>query len=388
VRDSYKTLLTVFRPNFFTVIVFAFLLVLQVVFFGSVRWSSGTSLDPVYRMDFGIGDPVVIHAKGSADMMNTGGIIDKVSWSGTFLRLCLARVSRRLYYDPDALFSTAFGEDRTAIQINGIFLLLILVSCYCLAIFVDSVVRRTIGPRWLIGIWATLAVGVFVLSIMWNKAEWGYFLRRPDLPSEVDTIACTRAIIPVTTERSDAGECRIRVDNEFSLSKCLSWAERDAYYCLEGRVLLYLKQRTLLPNALTLDVADLTGLYDLLPKTGLLAKPQEGYEESHLLTGVVVDAVTQTNRRLVFLGVRGGAVSNDHYPYYEFVFKERDRGQGLTFVQGQRFFYDVAGTEGFEWESMWIALSLGLTAVSLPILMVILIAWIAIQALMKAEALN
>jgi hypothetical protein len=41
-----------------------------------------------------------------------------------------------------------------------------------------------------------------------------------------------------------------------------------------------------------------------------------------------------------------------------------------------------------EWESLWIALTLGLTAVGLPILMVILIAWIAIQALRPAKTLN
>ena len=51
----------------------------------------------------------------------------------------------------------------------------------------------------------------------------------------------------------------------------------------------------------------------------------------------------QDGRPLLFLGVRGRQVSNDHYPYYEFLFATNSPGAPPTLLSSQRFYYDVAG---------------------------------------------
>jgi hypothetical protein len=50
-----------------------------------------------------------------------------------------------------------------------------------------------------------------------------------------------------------------------------------------------------------------------------------------------------------FAGVRGGEVSNDHHPYYEFLFTTDSPGAAPKLLSSQRFYYDVAGMEGVEW---------------------------------------
>jgi hypothetical protein len=61
---------------------------------------------------------------------------------------------------------------------------------------------------------------------------------------------------------------------------------------------------------------------------------------------------------MVLLGLTGMQLSNDHYPCYEILFEGRKGSPGLSYVRGQRFFYDLAGMEGAEWYAIWPPLSL------------------------------
>ena len=63
----------------------------------------------------------------------------------------------------------------------------------------------------------------------------------------------------------------------------------------------------------------------------------------------MVEAQGRDGRPLLFIGVRGGEVSNDHHPYYEFLFSNESSGGNLKLLSSQRFYYDVAGMEGMEW---------------------------------------
>ncbi|HBA85785.1 MAG TPA: hypothetical protein DCZ95_17010 [Verrucomicrobia bacterium] len=110
----------------------------------------------------------------------------------------------------------------------------------------------------------------------------------------------------------------------------------------------------------------------LIVGSGLLANPEEGYSRADFLAGILVDAYDQTGARLIFACLGGRQQSNDHYPFYEFVFEEPPNSDGLNLVRGQRFFYDVAGIEGLEWYVMWpvlsvIAIVVGFTAFTVAV---------------------
>jgi hypothetical protein len=130
-----------------------------------------------------------------------------------------------------------------------------------------------------------------------------------------------------------------------------------------------------LPPEFSYSLAELPSLFPLISDTGMLVPGDEGYSNADKLRGVVIDARDGEGGRLVFLGVMGWRVSNDHYPYYEMLFKApKDSGE-LTFIWGQRFFYDVAGIEGMEWYRIWLPLALGGILVGFTFFTVALLAW-------------
>ena len=122
------------------------------------------------------------------------------------------------------------------------------------------------------------------------------------------------------------------------------------YYVLEGRILRALKDRQALPaEPSVMPAGRLEGLYQALEATGRLEDGETGYANAKRLSGIVVEALGQDGRPLLFVGVRGGEVSNDHYPYYEFLFTTDSPGALPKLLSSQRFYYDVAGIEGAEW---------------------------------------
>ena len=91
------------------------------------------------------------------------------------------------------------------------------------------------------------------------------------------------------------------------------------------------------------------GLYQVLDETGRLEAGEAGYPDAKELSGIVVEALGRDGRPQLFVGVRGGEVSNDHHPYYEFLFAIDSPGGHPKLLSSQRFYYDVAGIEGVEW---------------------------------------
>jgi len=113
---------------------------------------------------------------------------------------------------------------------------------------------------------------------------------------------------------------------------------------------LDLHARGLIKDEPTFTHELLDGLKQRLESTGLLSKSSPGYDSSLGLSGILIDGTDPEGRRLVCIGARGGQVSNDTYPYYEFAFRARSAATPEVLYQdGQLFFYDVAGMEGLEW---------------------------------------
>ena len=220
------------------------------------------------------------------------------------------------------------------------------------------------------GIVAMLA---FLAAIGVSKAYWGYFLFRPSLLAEFSNIARVSALIPVETpDASNAPPALVHCDDS-TLAQDLAYAEKSPYDFPAGRLLLSLSKRQLLPADFSSALFDLPPLLPLAQATGLMAASDPGYHSETFLRGIVVDAFDPAGTRLVFLGFHGGQVSNDHYPYYEMLFAAPAGSTDLTFVRGQRFFFDIAGIEGSEWH----VLGLGFSLLGMPIAFAALIAVMA-----------
>ena len=127
---------------------------------------------------------------------------------------------------------------------------------------------------------------------------------------------------------------------------------------LTQRGLFVLERRGVLPEEYSTDISSLPPLFPLIKSTGILAEPEEGYDDSDFLRGVLVAGTDREGQRLVLISMKGYEVSNDHRPFYELAFGAPAGSKELTYHGGQRFFYDLAGIEGMEWYFFWWMLAL------------------------------
>lgn len=247
----------------------------------------------------------------------------------------------------------------TTYNINWLMLVLNLIGSYFIATLISHAFIKATKfkkPATIYGT-AVLAITVITLiaSIGVSKLYWGYFFYRPHVLEEFSEIKKVSAIIPFKTERDNNNERVVLVNDAFTIEKSLSCCERDQYYCLEERLLLALKQNNLLPSIHSKALSEYPPIIQLVQNTGIITKPDEGYHNSDLFQGIVIDTVNQSGTRVVFLGFSGRELSNDHYPYYELQFLESKESHNLSYVKGQKFYYDVAGIEGVEWYGFYPA---------------------------------
>ena len=259
---------------------------------------------------------------------------------------------------------------RQDIHIGWTALVTNLTICYLLSATAAALMKKVTGLHRPFPIYGGTVFGVaclaFLISIVFSKVYWGYFIRRPAVLAELKDVTEVVSIIPVATEQTPAGEYRFVVNADLSIADQIAYARADPYYNLDERILVYLEEKRLLPEKIATSLDD-TDFYDLVSGTGLLAEPQDGYTSAGLLRGVIVDARTRSGSQLVFLSATGQQVSNDHYPCYEMVFERHPQSGQLTFLRGQRFFFDVAGIEGLEWFGIWFIISLPGVMLALPI---------------------
>ena len=266
--------------------------------------------------------------------------------------------------------SVAVEDGETDVDVRWAPLLLNLAACHALSVLLARAAAGMTGLRRPAAAYLCASAAVVLLAFLgattMSRIRWGYWFARPGLPGEIDDVARVNRIVAVTTEEGPEGRS-FAADPGFSLPRALASARGDPYYCLEERILLRLEERGLLPESASAEAGGLSDLRRLIAETGVLAESEEGYDSGGSLRGVVVDAEDASGVRLLFVCARGGQVSNDHYPFYELVFRSDGPGGAPACVHGRRFFYDVAGCEGVEWYVLWPFLAAPGLALGLPV---------------------
>ncbi len=256
-----------------------------------------------------------------------------------------------------------------------------LLACYFLARLSGAVLQLITPWRHPVRIYGTAILGIisiaFLVSIILSKVYWGYFFTRPELLPELNTVKKVDQFMFVRTESTSSGEYRF-VQNTKSPYYRIFINATGEYYILIERIPFALQEKQLLPEKpSTKDLDPLySTLYQTVLHTGLIVENEPGKD----LNGVLVLTRIADGTELVFFGATGGEISNDHFPYYEMVFKKDSQTGQFHFLRGHRFFYDVAGVEGLEWYVAWPLLSIAGIAFGIPI--------IALIALIQCIRLN
>lgn len=218
------------------------------------------------------------------------------------------------------------------------------------------------------------AVLGFLVGICVFKSYWGYLLFPPALPTKIFDFEKILSITPVSSQKKDDGRYSFTIDDsKFCLwqiqsgikesKDCRTIHSRTQYHS-STRILWALSKRNKLPTTTAyISLERLASLYSNLEATELLYQGEQGYNgqsvydpgygrkmlysDAKLLEGIIVEAEDREKQRYLFIAVNGKQVSNDHYPYYEFLFllNGTSRPQLLSV---NRFFYDIAGLEDME----------------------------------------
>lgn len=214
----------------------------------------------------------------------------------------------------------------------------------------------------------------FLAAIGTSKAYWGYAFDRPETLQLVAEVASVESLIPFKTELGEGDEVLVLFDQDRSDWGFSTAENPSALDPLTERILVSLEERGLLPGEHSSEVDSLGGLMSAIEASELLVGRKEDPSTSRLVEGVAVDTMTRNGRRLVLAGLRGSkSVSNDHYVCYEVALEGTAGSSDLSFLDGHRSYYDVAGLEGMTWRHLWgiyslLGLILGTTGVSLTLL--------------------
>src|SRR5262249_2342474 len=131
--------------------------------------------------------------------------------------------------------------------------------------------------------------------------------------------------------------------NDTSVSKELEHYLGDTYTCGQRRVLQALDTRGVLGTLPRKKLAEPPPISELVQTTGALIKPDPGYERwGAWISGLALEAEDADGRRLLFVGLGSGQVSNDHYPRYEFLFAAAPGTDRFELISRNRWFVDIA----------------------------------------------
>lgn len=220
----------------------------------------------------------------------------------------------------------------------------------------------------------------FAVAVGFSRYYWGYFLSRPDPDRRIFDATRVVSATPVYTFVGEDGTPRLAVDapqegkgTSDRLLRGVDEGADDPYYDLDTRVQRVLLRRGLLPAPEGRQLAPerLESLYARLLATGRI--DLGGYPGTMELDGVVIEAAGPKGEPLLFVGVRSGAVSNDHHAYYEFLFSDPPGAPANSPpLSVKKFYYDVAGIEGIEWPMFALAIGVVGAVIAVPLALLVM----------------
>ena len=207
-----------------------------------------------------------------------------------------------------------------------------------------------------------------------NYNYWGYPFKRPAVFREILTadkvLTCSRVSNIDSTYIQP-----LKVISDTTKSMNNLYGREDFYYGTSDRIFMTFQDRAHINGNLydfpkiynnsKLKVSQNTLLIidKQIKESKLLDKGEINWDTSGQLNGILTEFISADNTEYVFAGLSGGQVSNDHYPFYEFLFVKNNNQ--LKLIKKQRFYTDVAGIEGLEYSNIAPFFSLLLTAFGL-----------------------
>ncbi len=239
--------------------------------------------------------------------------------------------------------------------------------------------NKTIPRRIRMVIWfiAIIEISSLLTGLIFNKNYWGYAQKRPTVFKEVKKADIVTSIARISSVDTTGIRPLFIINDTTKKIDCL-FGRKDAYYGLTDRIFMVFQDRA--PG--TGNLYDFPEIYNshltkpiekALPiiseqiiNSDFIKKGRFRQNNLKVLNGFLTEFITTDSVVYVFACLKGSEVSNDHYPYYEFLFSG-NAGQNRL-LKEQRFYTDVAGIEGLEFAIFFPFISILLTILGLIII--------------------
>lgn len=198
-------------------------------------------------------------------------------------------------------------------------------------------------------------ISTFGASVL-NYHYWGYAFRRPVVFHEIskasEVLTCTQVS---NMDSTGIGGFHIVFDSTDELNDLIG--RRDPYYGTTDRVFMVLQDISHLnhhagnfekvnkDNKLKIAPSVLTAIEKKIKESNRLHSNSYSGVSSGLY-GYLLEFNTNAGNKFLNVSLKGREVANDHYPFYEFLFKLENEGYKLK--KYRRFYTDIAGIEGIE----------------------------------------
>jgi hypothetical protein len=194
------------------------------------------------------------------------------------------------------------------------------------------------------------------ISALASKALWGYYLWPPAPDRRIVEARLVRTAGYARTQTYLNGDVAVTFESLGPSAKAIAAAKGDTYQHRVARVLVALDERKRLPEEPARPKSRSSmELFPLLEKSGRMYAGEGEYVNAKDLRGFVIEAEGADGLPLVFLAARGGEVSRDRHPFYEFLFKGTLESGPLELLSTRRFLFDVGSLGGLGWGELFAA---------------------------------
>ncbi len=235
----------------------------------------------------------------------------------------------------------------------------------------------------LFGIVFILQLSFTIISGSKNLDYWGYAFKRPTVFKEINN-ASTLLQCSKVSNYDSAGLKSLYVVIDTTEDFENLFGRKDPYYGNVDRPFmvfqdnshqhgdLYDFSNVYYDTTKKLPPIELENINAQIQKTGIIDKGEQKFNYDHLgqVDGVVTKFRTDDNKTYILAGLWGREISNDHSPFYEFLFIKENGNYNLT--KKQKYYTDFAGIEGLEYANLAPIFSLLVTVIGSTILTIIL----------------
>lgn len=239
------------------------------------------------------------------------------------------------------------------------------------------------GVKILFSVIVLLQLGFTITATCLNSRYWGYAFKRPVIFKEV---AKAKRVLN-SSYVTNCDSARIRplycIPASVDLLENLDGRE-DPYYGNLDRPFMVFQDHSHIHGYLyyfsdifhdeNYNISD-TVLHIIdkqIQATQIIDKSDtEWYDQLGEIRGIVTEFMTSDSILYIFASFQGREVANDHYPFYEFLFINKNGNYTLTKIQ--KYYTDVAGIEGREYANIAPVFSLLLTVLGIIAMTVILL---------------